>query len=104
MHGVLTMRASTTLFAATLTAGVIATAIAAPLYVTSTSGPAADGTTSLIVRPTATVATLPTCNAAARGTMFVVTDALTPVSLATATGGGAVVMGVLCSGTTWIIQ
>lgn len=100
------MRKSTAIVSAAV--GSIALAIfaahAANQYVTSTLGTAADGTTTLIIRPTATVATLPTCNTAARGTMFVVTDALTPVSLAAVTGGGAVVMGVMCNGTSYLVQ
>jgi hypothetical protein len=55
-------------------------------------------------RQVKTVATLPTCNSAARGLMYIVTDALTPVALAAVSAGGAVVIGVTCNGTNWIIQ
>ncbi len=50
-----------------------------------------------------TVATLPTCNAANRGLHYLVTDALTPVVLAAVVGGGAVVVPVVCNGSTWIV-
>lgn len=53
--------------------------------------------------PSTTVAGLPTCNAAAQGTFYLVTDALTPVALAAPTGGGAVVVPTVCNGTAWII-
>lgn len=56
------------------------------------------------MRPTKTVSTLPACNTAARGQMALVTDALLPASLASVSGGGAVVVGVVCNGTTWIVQ
>lgn len=56
------------------------------------------------VAPTATVSTLPTCNSAARGTLYIVTDALIPAALATVAGSGAVVVGVICNGTNWIVQ
>lgn len=55
------------------------------------------------VRPSTTVSALPTCNAAARGQMYVVTDALTPVALSAVTGGGAVVVPVICNGSSWIV-
>lgn len=55
-------------------------------------------------RPTATVATLPTCNSAARGTMYIVTDALAPVALAAVAAGGVVVIGATCNGAAWIVQ
>lgn len=50
-----------------------------------------------------TVGTLPTATAAAGDTAFV-TDALTPVSLATVVGGGSVVVKVFYDGTNWIVQ
>jgi hypothetical protein len=50
----------------------------------------------------ATVATLPTCNAAARGSYSFVTDGNAPTYLSTITGGGAVVTPVFCSGTAWV--
>jgi len=55
-------------------------------------------------RSTLTVGTLPTCNTAAKGAMYFVTDALTPVALAAPTGGGAVQVGVTCNGTAYIVQ
>jgi hypothetical protein len=55
-------------------------------------------------RPVATVNTLPTCNSAAQGVMYFVTDALAPVALAAIASGGAVKVGVLCNGTSWIVQ
>ena len=51
-----------------------------------------------------TVAGVPTCNAAAEGLMRGVTDALAPVSLAVAAGGGAVHVKVYCNGSQWIVQ
>lgn len=55
-------------------------------------------------RPIVAISGLPTCNAAARGRMYLVTDALAPVALATVASGGAVVIGVACNGTNWIVQ
>lgn len=55
------------------------------------------------VRPTTTVGSLPTCNAAARGAMYIVTDSLLPASLVTIAAGGAVVAPVICNGTSWIV-
>lgn len=51
-----------------------------------------------------TVAALPTCNAGTRGTILYVTNALTPVALATVVGGGAVVVPVFCNGAAWIVM
>lgn len=49
-----------------------------------------------------TVATLPACNATSKALLLVVTDAAaSPVYNATATGGGAVTIPVLCNGTNW---
>lgn len=50
-----------------------------------------------------TIATLPTCNAAARGLRVHVTDALTPVALAVVVAGGAAVVPVFCNGVGYII-
>lgn len=50
-----------------------------------------------------TVNALPTCNTAARGTSYVVTDALLPAALVIVSTGGAVVVRVLCNGTAWIV-
>lgn len=55
-------------------------------------------------RPVATVATLPTCNAATQGSMYFVTDALAPVSLAALAPGGGVKVGTMCNGTIYIVQ
>lgn len=51
-----------------------------------------------------TVATLPTCNTASRGLRVHVTDALTPVALATIVAGGAAVVPVFCNGTAYIVM
>jgi len=53
--------------------------------------------------PQSTTAALPTCNAAATGKMYLVTDALTPVALASVAGGGAVKVLVFCNGSSWIV-
>ena len=52
-----------------------------------------------------TVANLPTCNAAAAGRLYLVTNALLPASLATVVGGGIVVVPVVCNGAggLWIV-
>ena len=50
------------------------------------------------------VASLGTCNAAAEGSRWGVTDALAPVSLAIVAGGGAVRVATYCNGTNWIVQ
>ena len=55
-------------------------------------------------RPVTTVSGLPTCNSAAQGFIYFVTDALTPVALAIVASGGAVKIGVTCNGTNWIVQ
>jgi len=59
-------------------------------------------------RPLATVGAggsqLPTCNSGTKGAMYIVTDALTPVAIATVVGGGAVSIGVTCNGANWIVQ
>lgn len=55
-------------------------------------------------RPVATVGTLPTCNSAAQGVMYFVTDALAPVALATVATGGVVKIGVMCNSVNWIVQ
>ena len=49
-----------------------------------------------------TVATLPTCNTASKGNILTVTDAAaSPVYNATATGGGSIMLPVICNGTNW---
>jgi len=60
----------------------------------------ASGITSL---PRSAIGSLPTCNAAAEGTLFGVTDALIPAALATVAAGGAVHVSVYCNGTNWIV-
>lgn len=59
-------------------------------------------------RPIATIGAggsqLPTCNSTTKGAMYIVTDALTPVAIATVVGGGVVSIGVTCNGTNWIVQ
>lgn len=50
---------------------------------------------------TYTVATLPTCNAAAAGSNAAVTDATAPSYNGALTGGGAVGVPVYCNGTSW---
>jgi hypothetical protein len=55
------------------------------------------------VRPSTTVGALPVCNAGSRGAMYIVTDALVPVALATIAAGGAAVAPVICNGTVWIV-
>jgi hypothetical protein len=55
-------------------------------------------------RPSSTVLGLPTCNPGNTGLMYIVTNALAPVALATVAGGGAVTIGVTCNGTNWIVQ
>lgn len=55
-------------------------------------------------RPSTVVGSLPTCNGGAQGLMYFVTDALTPVALATIAAGGAVKIGVTCNGSVWIVQ
>lgn len=47
---------------------------------------------------------LPACNAGARGTSYIVTDALLPAALATVVGGGVVVVNVTCDGTNWTVM
>ena len=53
--------------------------------------------------PVTTVASLPAASAALRGVRYLVTDALVPVALAAVAGGGAVVVGVMCNGSAWIV-
>lgn len=53
--------------------------------------------------PVTTVSALPTCNAGLRGRVYLVTDALAPVTLAALSGGGAVVVKTYCNGTSWIV-
>jgi hypothetical protein len=53
--------------------------------------------------PRVTVANLPACAAGTEGLIYGITDALTPVALSAATGGGAVHTLVYCNGTSWIV-
>lgn len=53
---------------------------------------------------TTTVASLPACNAAAKGTRYFVTDANATTYHSTAVGGGTNNMGVLCDGTNWYLN
>lgn len=48
------------------------------------------------------VGSLPTCNGAGQGLMYLATDLLTPTALGVAVGGGAVIAPVVCNGTTWV--
>ncbi len=49
-----------------------------------------------------TVGALPACNAAIKGQIYFVTDALLPALGAIIAGGGAVNALVFCNGTNWI--
>jgi hypothetical protein len=51
--------------------------------------------------PYSTVALLPSCTAALKGAVRMVTDATTPTYNAALTGGGAVIVPVACSGAAW---
>lgn len=51
-----------------------------------------------------TVSGLPSCTAALQGARYTVTDSLLPASLAIVANGGAVIVGVLCNGTNWIVS
>jgi hypothetical protein len=51
--------------------------------------------------PTTIVASLKTCNSAAKGSRAIVTDATAPSYLATVTGLGSVTAPVFCDGTSW---
>jgi hypothetical protein len=45
---------------------------------------------------------LPTCNTAARGSHYSVSDATSPTYLGTYASGGAVLTPVFCNGTNWV--
>lgn len=49
-----------------------------------------------------TVAALPTCNAAAKGSLYVVTDASSPTYGASLTGSSTTIALALCSGSAWV--
>lgn len=51
--------------------------------------------------PVTTVAALPTCNTAAKGLLYAVSDATSPTYNGTLTGGGAVSVPVYCNGSSW---
>lgn len=51
--------------------------------------------------PVTTVASLPTCGAGLKGTMYAVSDATTPTYNGSLTGGGGVSVPVYCNGTAW---
>ena len=51
--------------------------------------------------PVLTVATLPTCNTAAKGRALAVSDATSPTYNGALTGGGGVSVPVYCNGTSW---
>lgn len=55
------------------------------------------------IRPSSTVAALPTCDAARTGGMAWVTDANATTFLSTVAGGGANKVPVSCDGTNWVI-
>lgn len=56
-----------------------------------------------LVTAVTTVAGLPACTTALQGARYTVNNALSPVALATVVAGGAIVVGVLCNGTAWIV-
>jgi hypothetical protein len=56
-----------------------------------------------IVTGALTFATLPTCNAAAVGARAFITDSNTAVFLASAAGGGANKVPVVCNNTAWVV-
>lgn len=75
-------------------------------YALGTTSGNGTGTSTSIQLPqlqTTVVGSLPSCSTALRGAMYVVTDSLLPAALAQVAGGGAVVVGVICNGTIWIV-
>lgn len=52
--------------------------------------------------PASTVALLPTCTAALKGAVRMITDATTPTYNAAAAGSGAVVTLAVCNGAGWV--
>ena len=60
---------------------------------------------SMMQNPSSSVSSgKPACSGANEGQFWVVTDALTPVSLAAVVGGGAVHVLVVCLNGSWIVQ
>jgi len=53
--------------------------------------------------PSKAVASLPPCNAANAGLLYLVTDALTAVTRIAVVGGGAVVIPVVCAAGSWVV-
>jgi hypothetical protein len=53
--------------------------------------------------PSVTIASLPTCNAASAGNVYLVTNALTPVIGSSVVAGGAISVLVRCNGTNWLV-
>jgi len=53
--------------------------------------------------PSKSVASLPPCNGANAGLMYLVTDALAPVTRVTVVGGGAVIIPVVCAAGAWVV-
>ena len=49
-----------------------------------------------------TVSGLPTCNAAAKGTLYIVTDATSPTYGGSLTGGSSTIALALCNGSAWV--
>jgi hypothetical protein len=54
-----------------------------------------------VLLPLTTVSALPTCNSAAKGWLYAVSDATAPTYNGALTGGGAVSVPVYCNGTSW---
>lgn len=69
----------------------------------TSAGTGTSNATIPLQMPTSTVGALPACATGLRGQMYIVTDALLPVTIANVAAGGAVVVGVLCNGTNWIV-
>ena len=49
------------------------------------------------------IGSLPTCNAGAKGSVYMVSDALLPAALATVSAGGAISVPVVCNGSAWTV-
>jgi len=112
MKKLFAVAAASILFASSAFAGGLVPAVNADMGCTA-AGQAVQYSGSALTcgaptRPLATVGAggsqLPTCNSTTKGAMYMVTDALTPVAIATVVGGGAVSIGVTCNGANWIVQ